>query len=437
MDKHFNPNTYGVYAAPTAYQIWRNALAALEKDKHFAAAALMRLQWETETEFLSVEETATCLLFLAESDRSFFHYQQARLSLAKGDVHEFFSEVYSRQEDPAVCYALQYAAEVLLYEYVDDVYFFCIVEALEEMAPTDARLYYWLGRLYFSEKNPGRDIRLGMMAYSKGAMEGSERCCQALYYVRNYAAGVACDAKLAMEMLQSYVEDGNGRAMVTFAWHLLKNPHRSEEDVNRALRFLEKALDYPNPVKALLLLVCHYLDCGDTEKALSYCMRVEECTEACPWYSNLWILSDMLRREVDPSLPIPPDSALPCDVQRAYVMWLKIGMPEYRADRFQLICRLQGLAKIDSSSAYYWGLLLEDGRVLSFGEKPSQAAEAMRQADLVGFIPAVIRLGEYFEKGYGVKKDLTKAVEQYDLATELGNYRLSYLSKKIKELENH
>lgn len=72
MDKHFNPNTYGVYAAPTAYQIWRNALAALEKDKHFAAAALMRLQWETETEFLSVEETATCLLFLAESDRSFF-----------------------------------------------------------------------------------------------------------------------------------------------------------------------------------------------------------------------------------------------------------------------------------------------------------------------------------------------------------------------------
>lgn len=149
MDKHFNPNTYGVYAAPTAYQIWRNALAALEKDKHFAAAALMRLQWETETEFLSVEETATCLLFLAESDRSFFHYQQARLSLAKGDVHEFFSEVYSRQEDPAVCYALQYAAEVLLYEYVDDVYFFCIVEALEEMAPTDARLYYWLGRLYF------------------------------------------------------------------------------------------------------------------------------------------------------------------------------------------------------------------------------------------------------------------------------------------------
>ena len=71
-------------------------------------------------------------------------------------------------------------------------------------------------------------------------------------------------------MLQSYVEDGNGRAMVTFAWHLLKNPHRSEEDVNRALRFLEKALDYPNPVKALLLLVCHYLDCGDTEKALSY-----------------------------------------------------------------------------------------------------------------------------------------------------------------------
>ena len=89
-------------------------------------------------------------------------------------------------------------------------------------------------------------------------------------------------------------------------------------------------------------------------------------------------------------------------------------MPEYRADRFQLICRLQGLAKIDSSSAYYWGLLLEDGRVLSFGENPSQAAEAMRQADLVGFIPAVIRLGEYFEKGYGVKKDLTKAVEQYD-----------------------
>ena len=95
------------------------------------------------------------------------------------------------------------------------------------------------------------------------------------------------------------------------------------------------------------------------------------------------------------------------------------------------------MAKIDSSSAYYWGLLLEDGRVLSFGENPSQAAEAMRQADLVGFIPAVIRLGEYFEKGYGVKKDLTKAVEQYDLATELGNYRLSYLSKKIKELENH
>ena len=112
-------------------------------------------------------------------------------------------------------------------------------------------------------------------------------------------------------------------------------------------------------------------------------------------------------------------------------------MTEDSAVRFQVISGVQGLAKIDSSSAYYWGLLLEDGRVLSFGENPSQAAEAMRQADLVGFIPAVIRLGEYFEKGYGVKKDLTIAVEQYYLATELGNYRLSYLSKKIKELENH
>lgn len=64
MDKHFNPNTYGVYAAPTAYQIWRNALAALEKDKHFAAAALMRLQWETETEFLSVRKLPPFYYFL-------------------------------------------------------------------------------------------------------------------------------------------------------------------------------------------------------------------------------------------------------------------------------------------------------------------------------------------------------------------------------------
>lgn len=416
----------------TAYEYLMQAWHCGNKN---AALPLLELEWKAETSLLSSNIFVDCIQWLAKNgDAGFSHYLSARKELMEMNLENFFRIVYCYRDGLTTLLLLQFAVERMLQDDIPTVFYNPMLITLEDLVSSDPRLYYYLGRLYGHAYNPEYSISKAHIAYRKGAYAGSERCQYALYYAYYYGDEVHMDYLRSTEYLNQYCESGNYRCMVSLAHLYLTNPEAANEAA--ALQLLQKAALKLSPVKALLFLACYYHDKGNYTKALEYSSRIAECGTHNNCYADLWIFNQMLNTETDPDFPIPSetDPNVDTSIQKAYIIWRKLQSGQFKNEMLRLVAQLTALCKSDASCSYYLALCYEQGIGLASNEK--MAAGYMKEAELASYIPAMLRMAEYYEKGFYVNKDINKAIMLYEDILNMSCYRGDHIKNKLKQLYN-
>ena len=144
----------------------------------------------------------------------------------------------------------------------------------------------------------------------------------------------------------------------------------------------------------------------------------------------------MLNAEIDPDFPIPSDTDPHVDtsIQKAYIIWRKLQSGQFRNEMLRLVAQLTALCKSDASCSYYLALCYEQGIGLASNE--IMAAGYMKEAEFASYIPAMLKMAEYYENGFYVNKDINKAIMLYEDILNMSCYRCDQIKNKLKQLYN-
>lgn len=422
-------NAIQPYENGMAYLYLKNAISRQDPDivrKYF------QLEWESETSFITPQELDECLDVLVENgDSDFKHYQDIRTLFDENKPFAAVQWACGAPDSLGGVMELQSLAKDMITVLHHPSVYPPVVKALQDRAGKDPRFYYYIGRIICSENNLNKNQEAGVRAYELGAEAGSQRCQYALC-LRYLHAPKGKGLSKGKKLLEKYARKGNYRAMVKLAFYLLSDPDFPDEE--RALELLEQAIGYPNPVTAYILLACYYHNKGNLDLAIFYAGKYDECSEGCPWYDELCALYLTLYFEKNPLGCIP-------QMGEAVTQSLVVAACQYRFNSAYPTPDkqgtksdfMQGLAESNPACGYYLALMYEHGHGVQ--KRSSKAVKWMQEAAQASFVPAMIRLAEYYETGYAVEQSLYQAIELYEKVLEMSYYRHTYVADKLAKLK--